>query len=487
MNKVFIVGTACTALNEVYQHLVRRHKLVGCKNTHMEKVNHFIVQGQGASLDIIRLYRGEQAQLDKCHPLLWMVEELAREFPDASFVAMKRDLNATVNQMTKLSGVTRWCKEYKTLGVSFPNKFLGAESESIYRKLNIRERCKARAAAHFREIDRLAGLKELKGRFFVLDHAKWKQDIVTVSKALNIPVGRTVFPDAKPQPKPKPKPKPKPTAPRSRPTIPTKRPKRPKRPLLPVPVPHGGVGKRLPYPKCTFYWINLNRAPDRRKRMEQQFNDRGIKHERVVAFDGKNMNLRDYITKNWRDNQIRKYRCEHATTLSHLKALHTFVRNTGDDGFAIICEDDLSFEYELKWRTSLAELIDSAPAGWELLQLGIIIGNGREWNKMMHANRTFSRRKTHYWSAIAYAITKKAAVKLLHRFKVPVNHDEFKAQLSGNVALSQSERVILGTGPQRHFVYPPPFTYPMQNTSYIHPSHMGLHHHSKRLVAKAYP
>lgn len=241
-----------------------------------------------------------------------------------------------------------------------------------------------------------------------------------------------------------------------------------------------------PYPDCTWYWINLDRSSDRRKRMVAAFRQRAIRHARVPAVDGRRSEYLAACDPTWPRARLPHHRYELATCLSHLKALHTFYTGSTDK-YCIVCEDDLSFEYEPRWPRSLHKVIADAPPNWEVLQLGLITRNAEEWQRMVRENRPYQPRKGFYWSAIAYAITRPAVEKLLKAYRVPLEPDStFRAQLTGTLRHMQSERIVLRVGPTRWLAFPPPFTYPMNNTSLIHTQHLKFHRESKRMVDAVY-
>tara|TARA_X000001036_G_C20676826_1_gene804500 strand:+ start:119 stop:811 length:693 start_codon:yes stop_codon:yes gene_type:complete len=114
------------------------------------------------------------------------------------------------------------------------------------------------------------------------------------------------------------------------------------------------------------YWINLDRSPERRERMEYQFKQNNItNHQRIEGIDGKNIDFSEYKDK---CTDISVY--ELACTLSHLKAIET-AHNNGDE-YALIFEDDCTFEYIKYQKYSIDELIEimnNEHSGWNMLQL----------------------------------------------------------------------------------------------------------------------
>jgi hypothetical protein len=61
--------------------------------------------------------------LDQTHPNLWNVEELITTFPNAKFIAIKRDVYAVIYSMKIHGGVSKWAKYHEKYPK--PNRFLG--------------------------------------------------------------------------------------------------------------------------------------------------------------------------------------------------------------------------------------------------------------------------------------------------------------------------------------------------------------------------
>lgn len=110
---------------------------------------------------LVRRYRYEHADvaprhfLDKSHPSLWIADALAEAFPEAIFVAIRRDVFGTVNSMLQHEGVMRWIHGWRSFPL--PNRFLGITSATAeaYAALPLEARCAVRWKAHMRQLDRL--------------------------------------------------------------------------------------------------------------------------------------------------------------------------------------------------------------------------------------------------------------------------------------------------------------------------------------------
>ena len=86
-----------------------------------------------------------------------------------------------------------------------------------------------------------------------------------------------------------------------------------------------------------YYYINLENDANRREQIESQFKENNVLFHRVDAFL--------YNNNEHRTEKIAK---ENACCRSHIKAIFEFIMNSNDD-YALICEDDLSFELKKYW------------------------------------------------------------------------------------------------------------------------------------------
>lgn len=95
--------------------------------------------------------------VEKSHPVVWYVERLHREFPNAKFIGVLRDPYQVVNSMLNHGGVMGW---YKSLPQDEINQFLGItpENRKYFDYLPIESKCALKWKAH---ADRLEELKEL--------------------------------------------------------------------------------------------------------------------------------------------------------------------------------------------------------------------------------------------------------------------------------------------------------------------------------------
>lgn len=163
-----------------------------------------------------------------------------------------------------------------------------------------------------------------------------------------------------------------------------------------------------------YYYINLKTATERREHLENEFINNNIdKFIRVDAIPYSN-----YIKLNCSLKNAKETACHR----SHIKAINEFITNSTDD-YAIICEDDLVFEYSKYWRCTPDELIKKAPSDTGIIQLAIIYAPIYKQDNPWHKQLDFFKWGTipHVGSCLAYIITRKCGIKLLKYYETLTN------------------------------------------------------------------
>lgn len=148
-----------------------------------------------------------------------------------------------------------------------------------------------------------------------------------------------------------------------------------------------------------YLWINLDNAVTRRNNLLKEFADNNITdHYRVNAYHSVD------------DTKRSK---ESACCRSHLQALTHFLLNTNDE-YALICEDDLTFELKKYWKETVEDVVKNAPSDWGIIQLATIIQNIE--TKFGHRDLYFKWGDQKSSSCLAWVIHRKCAVKLLNTY-----------------------------------------------------------------------
>lgn len=151
------------------------------------------------------------------------------------------------------------------------------------------------------------------------------------------------------------------------------------------------------------YVINLKSRKDRKDYITKELKANKIKYEFIEAVDGSTADFESIVT-NHKEVPISKN--EMGATLSHINAIKHYLE-TSDSEYAIIMEDDLSFETVKYWDFTFQEFLDSIDKDFDVLQLCII--HNYNINKKLHI------REAGDWSAACYLITRKWAQKLIDK------------------------------------------------------------------------
>lgn len=115
--------------------------------------------------------------VDKSHPNIWLAEALLAAFPQAAFLAIQREVYATVASMIRLAPVKAWHNRWRQYPI--PNLFLGISSATArrYDSLTLPEQCSLRWLAHR---DRLRQLEPVLGeRLLVIAYETLMDDTRT--------------------------------------------------------------------------------------------------------------------------------------------------------------------------------------------------------------------------------------------------------------------------------------------------------------------
>ena len=214
-----------------------------------------------------------------------------------------------------------------------------------------------------------------------------------------------------------------------------------------------------------FFWINLDISETRRNNMIKQFNEENIDNYRVEAYHP----LIDTSTRNCNG-------AENACLRSHIQAIFHFLMNTNDK-YAIICEDDLSFEFKPYWNNTLEEVLEKAPRDWGIIQLAVILQSVEHKFKNKDLYIKYSEQPAS--STLAYAIHRKCAMQLLHKY---IDGAFYKKYPTADCFRGGIYARVNSNTEYTSYIYKfPMFTYPDNNDSLIN-NCLPLHIVSKRQV-----
>ena len=156
------------------------------------------------------------------------------------------------------------------------------------------------------------------------------------------------------------------------------------------------------------YYINLDRSEDRRKNMEKEIEEYGLKNiKRVSAFDGKKLeNRREGTIDGYEYKNINDKKCiksEIAITMSHIKAIQEAFKDGHEK--ALIFEDDMSMTLVPHWKISFAKLLKNIPGECDIL----LLSNDDKGNKPKIISE---KEKCNGRNGGAYIITESGMMKL---------------------------------------------------------------------------
>ncbi len=194
-----------------------------------------------------------------------------------------------------------------------------------------------------------------------------------------------------------------------------------------------------------YYWINLDKAIDRRNFMENQFNTYNINNERISAKTPNDLNeiLEDEPPffcgyKECLENKCKNCPTEFATICSHLEAIKKgFI--SGDEYF-IVCEDDVIFKFNIDFD----KIINNFPKDFEIFQMMIISKSHLDffYQSCFLNNNFFVKYSPITPSAAFYLISHKGAEKILETF---TNKDTNKWDLREFSGLKVADVLIYQT------------------------------------------
>jgi len=211
------------------------------------------------------------------------------------------------------------------------------------------------------------------------------------------------------------------------------------------------------------FWINLERATRRRNILLDKFNKYELNHTRVEAIDGNNIDLEDYKLKYNVNEKMSKF--EVACALSHLKTIQLCYDQNLE--FALILEDDVTFDYFKYKKKPIIELLDDLKnVNGDCIQLGHIIGKAGFNNISQCKKKVLIMGNAA--GAQAYLITKEGMKKVLNNFEQTKN-------------LEVSEQMIFNK--VNNYIIKPYFSYPFLrdengskiNLSFIRSNTKGAH------------
>lgn len=164
------------------------------------------------------------------------------------------------------------------------------------------------------------------------------------------------------------------------------------------------------------FYINLNRAIERKNKIEKLFEQYNItNYSRIEAVDGNDLDLEEYKRKyTFTKPNLNKY--EIACLLSHIKA----IKCACELGlkYALIVEDDVNFDY-FKYKKitieNLVEKLESFDCTWNILQL-VVMNTKKNFTILSELNDD-EFIKGYDCGAVAYIINYNGMEKIINYYE----------------------------------------------------------------------
>jgi GR25 family glycosyltransferase involved in LPS biosynthesis len=219
------------------------------------------------------------------------------------------------------------------------------------------------------------------------------------------------------------------------------------------------------------YLINLKDQVHRLKSAQKQFKQYRIKDYTVIeAIDGRNNDLSSIIDGKYPNLKPSEIGC----ITSHIKALRHWLE-TSNSEYAIIMEDDFSFDTVDYWRWDWDYVLKNIPKDADIVQFVMIKNEPIKFN--MHKKESFDRRNraTYSWSTACYLIKRKYAEMLVQKHVVG---NKFKLDSFG--FRNQAADVVLYNLGNAYSM--PLFTHIFDQKGSINQDHSDFHNRSRNFI-----
>jgi GR25 family glycosyltransferase involved in LPS biosynthesis len=219
------------------------------------------------------------------------------------------------------------------------------------------------------------------------------------------------------------------------------------------------------------YLINLKDHKHRRSSAISQFKKYGVvDYEIIEAVDGRNSDLSHIINGEYPKLKSSEIGC----ITSHIKALDHWL-NTSDSEYAIIMEDDFSFDTVDYWPFDWEYIKNNIPSSADIVQLIIIKNEPISFN--LHKKEKYSKnnKMTYEWSTACYLIKRSYAKKI-----VSLHYSDGKYILPNHGYANQAADVILYSLGNAYVM--PLFTHILDPKNSINSDHNDFHTVSKNNI-----
>jgi GR25 family glycosyltransferase involved in LPS biosynthesis len=219
------------------------------------------------------------------------------------------------------------------------------------------------------------------------------------------------------------------------------------------------------------YLINL---PDQTKRLnhiKKEFNTYGITDYKIVeAVDGRTDDLKGLIHGNYPKLRSTEIGC----IASHIKAIKTWLEDS-DDEYAIIMEDDCSFENVQYWSWTWDDFMKNIPEDADIIQLVMLKEDNLTFS--MHVKEKYNHKDyfSYAWSTACYVIKRSYAEKLIKTLVIDGKYELTEGKYKNKPA----DVILYNLG---HAYTMPILTHFIDTKHAINLSHAPFHNRSKKQI-----
>lgn len=219
------------------------------------------------------------------------------------------------------------------------------------------------------------------------------------------------------------------------------------------------------------YLINLKGHKARLEHAKKEFAKHNIKNYSVIeAIDGRNSDLSDIIVDKYPSLKSSEIGC----ITSHIKAMKHWI-DTSDSEYAIIMEDDFSFDTVQYWQWDWNYVVKNIPKDAEIVQLIMIKNDPVTFS--LHKKEPFNRKNimNYEWSTACYLIKRQYAKSLIN-----LHYKNGKYKLDNFGYTNQAADVILYSLGNTYSM--PLFTHILDSKNSINSQHAQFHNKSKNSI-----
>lgn len=221
------------------------------------------------------------------------------------------------------------------------------------------------------------------------------------------------------------------------------------------------------------YVINLKDHNHRLKNVKEQFNRYGVTDYTVIeAVDGRTNDLSDQISGKYPKLKPSEIGC----MMSHIKTIKYWL-DTSDSDYAIIMEDDFSFDTVENWSWDWEYVIKNLPKRWDIIQLIMIKNEPVKFSIHKKEKYNVNTRASYEWSTACYIINRKYAKSLV---KDHISEDKYVLKNYG--LQNQAADVILYSLGEAYSM--PLFTHILDPKNSINKNHEDFHLKSSNHINK---